>query len=66
MGNTIGNVFQAASASNNKGVSDVTREKIMELFYILKANPRVSIHKIDVLLTTIPKVENEERFPQKK
>lgn len=35
----------------------MTREKVMELFYVLRANPKVSINKIDGLLCIIPKVK---------
>ncbi|XP_021964481.1 ankyrin-3 [Folsomia candida] len=55
MGNSLGNL---SSSSSNQRISDVTREKVMELFYVLRANPKVSINKIDGLLCIIPKNEN--------
>jgi len=57
MGASIGHVLQPGSAYNSQRVSDVTRELIMEVFDVLRANPRVTVQKIEGLLSKIPKVK---------
>lgn len=61
MGGSLSHVLQSPGGlininSSHQKVSDMTRELIYELFDVLKANPRVSVQKIEGLLTRIPKV----------
>ncbi len=61
MGGSLSHVLQSPGGlininSSHQKVSDMTRELIYELFDVLKANPRVSVQKIEGLLIRIPKV----------
>ncbi|KAK6620571.1 hypothetical protein RUM43_010863 [Polyplax serrata] len=62
MGQTLSRFFQSGSAllsaGNHKGVSEETRKKIETVFDILRANPRVSVQRLEGLLSQIPKNEN--------
>ncbi|CAL8108849.1 unnamed protein product [Orchesella dallaii] len=62
MGGSISHVLHSPGTliniNSSQKVSDMTRELIYELFDVLKANPRVSVQKIDGLLIRIPKNEN--------
>lgn len=60
MGQTLSRFFQSGSAllsaGNHKGVSEETRKKIATVFDILRANPRVTVQRLEGLLSQIPKV----------
>ncbi|KAG8238840.1 hypothetical protein J437_LFUL018603 [Ladona fulva] len=67
MGNTISHFFQSGSAllSAARGihprggsVSDATRAGVQVLFDALRANPSVSTHQLEGVLSQIPKHEN--------
>ncbi|XP_014288730.1 ankyrin-1 [Halyomorpha halys] len=62
MGGTVSHFFQSGSAllsaGNHRGCSEQTRAKIRTVFDALRANPKVTAHRLDGLLSQIPKSEN--------
>jgi len=62
MGSAISNFFQDGkallSSGHNRGVSDQTRKNIRIVFDALRANPRVTVQRLDGLLSQIPRSEN--------
>ena len=46
------------SSGHNRGVSDTTRKHIRNVFHALRANPRVTVQRLDGLLSQIPRSEN--------
>ena len=61
MGNFIGQVFHPISISlqsHNKPVSEQTKKHVRVIFDALRANPRVTVQRLDGLLSQIPKVRN--------
>ncbi|XP_014251169.1 ankyrin-3 [Cimex lectularius] len=62
MGGTVSHFFQSGSAllsaGNHRGCSERTREKILSVFGALRANPKVTAHRLDCFLSDINKSEN--------
>ena len=62
MGGSLSNFFQDGrallSSGHNRGVSDQTRKHIRNVFHALRANPRVTVQRLDGLLSQIPRSEN--------
>uniref|UniRef100_A0A182SDF6 SOCS box domain-containing protein n=1 Tax=Anopheles maculatus TaxID=74869 RepID=A0A182SDF6_9DIPT len=62
MGGSVSQVFRSGSAllSNRDGhkVSETTVEKVNTIFDALRANPKISIQRLEPLLLQIPKYEN--------
>lgn len=62
MGGALSNFFQSGSAllsaGNHRGVSEHTRSKVRIIFDALRANPRVTVQRLEGLLSQIPKNEN--------
>ncbi|ETN60288.1 hypothetical protein AND_008088 [Anopheles darlingi] len=62
MGGSVSQVFRSGSAllSNRDGhkVSEATVDKVNTIFDALRANPKISIHRLEPLLLQIPKYEN--------
>jgi len=62
MGGALSNFFQDGrallSSGHNRGVSDQTRKNIRIVFDALRANPRVTVQRLDGLLSQIPRSEN--------
>lgn len=62
MGGSVSQVFQSGSAllstSHGHKVSDPTRQKVQTVFDALRANPKVSVQRLEGLLQQIPKHEN--------
>ncbi|KAL1131937.1 hypothetical protein AAG570_011548 [Ranatra chinensis] len=62
MGGTISHFFQSGSAllsaGNHRSCSEQTRAKVRTVFDALRANPRVTAHRLEGLLSQIPKGEN--------
>ena len=60
MGGIISSFFQSGSAllsaSNQKSVSEQTKQNVQVVFDILRANPKVPIQRLESILTLIPKV----------
>ena len=60
MGGSVSQVFRSGSAllSNRDGhkVSETTVEKVNTIFDALRANPKISIQRLEPLLLQIPKV----------
>lgn len=60
MGGALSNFFQSGSAllsaGNHRGVSEQTRSKVRIIFDALRANPRVTVQRLEGLLSQIPKV----------
>jgi hypothetical protein len=60
MGNFLSNFFQTGSSllssSNNRGVSEQTKKIVRDVFDALRANPRITAHRLEGLLMQIPKV----------
>jgi hypothetical protein len=60
MGGTISHFFQSGSAllsaGNHRSCSEQTRAKVRTVFDALRANPRVTAHRLEGLLSQIPKV----------
>lgn len=60
MGGTVSHFFQSGSAlltaGNHRGCSDITRARVRTVFDALRANPRVTVHRLEGLLSLIPKV----------
>jgi hypothetical protein len=60
MGGALSNFFQSGSAllsaGNHRGVSEQTRDKVCIIFDALRANPRVTVQRLEGLLSQIPKV----------
>ena len=46
------------SSGHNRGVSDQTRKNIRIVFDALRANPRVTVQRLDGLLSQVPRSEN--------
>ena len=44
------------AVANHRGVSEDTKRKIRIVFDALRANPRVTVHRLEGLLSHIPKV----------
>lgn len=62
MGRTLSRFFQSGSAllsvGNHRGVSEETRKRVRTVFDALCANPRVTVQRLEGILTQIPKNEN--------
>ncbi|CAG0890270.1 unnamed protein product [Darwinula stevensoni] len=62
MGSVLSSFFQTGSSllavANHRGVSEDTKRKIRIVFDALRANPRVTVHRLEGLLSHIPKNEN--------
>ncbi|XP_058055330.1 ankyrin-3 isoform X1 [Anopheles bellator] len=62
MGGSVSQVFRSGSAllSNRDGhkVSEATVDKVNTIFDALRANPKISINRLEPLLLQIPKYEN--------
>lgn len=60
MGGTLSHFFQSGSAllsaGNHRGCSEQTRTRIRTVFDALRANPKVTAHRLEGLLSQIPKV----------
>ena len=59
MGGAISHFFQSGhallSSSHNRQVSDNTRRNLRIVFDALRANPRVTVQRLDGLLSQIPR-----------
>ncbi len=62
MGVALSHFFQSGqallSSSHNRNVSETTRRNIRVVFDALRANPKVKTHRLEGLLTPIPRSEN--------
>ncbi|KAK7084084.1 hypothetical protein SK128_018190, partial [Halocaridina rubra] len=62
MGGVLSSFFQSGSAllssGNHRTVSETTKKNIRVVFDALRANPRVTVQRLDGLLSAIPKNEN--------
>ncbi|KAK3850696.1 hypothetical protein Pcinc_042613 [Petrolisthes cinctipes] len=62
MGGMLSSFFQSGSAllssANHRTVSESTKKNIRVIFDALRANPRVTVQRLEALLSTIPKNEN--------
>ncbi|XP_018013146.1 serine/threonine-protein phosphatase 6 regulatory ankyrin repeat subunit C isoform X2 [Hyalella azteca] len=62
MGGMLSSFFQSSTAlltsSNHRAVSENTKKNIRTVFDALRANPRVTVARLEGLLSTIPKNEN--------
>lgn len=62
MGGSVSQVFRSGSALLSKGdghkVSETTVDKVNTIFDALRANPKISIQRLEPLLLQIPKYEN--------
>ncbi|KAG8296747.1 hypothetical protein J6590_050766 [Homalodisca vitripennis] len=62
MGGAVSHFFQSGSAlltvGNHRGCSDATRARVRMVFDVLRANPRVTVQRLEGLLSQIPKSEN--------
>ncbi|XP_063218907.1 ankyrin-3 [Bacillus rossius redtenbacheri] len=62
MGGALSNVFQSGSAllsaGNHRGVSEQTRLHVVTIFDALRANPRISVQRLEGIFSKIPKNEN--------
>jgi hypothetical protein len=62
MGGALSHFFQSGSAllsaGNHRGVTEHTRSKVRIIFDALRANPRVTVLRLEGLLLQIPKVSN--------
>ncbi len=62
MGGALSHFFQSGhallSSGHNRTVSDQTRRHIRTVFDALRANPKVTVARLDGLLSTIPRSEN--------
>lgn len=62
MGNNLSQIFRSGSAllSNRDGhkVSEGTAEKVQTIFDCLRANPKISVQRLEALLLQIPKVNS--------
>ncbi|CAG2063679.1 unnamed protein product, partial [Timema podura] len=61
MGGALSTFFQSSAllaAGNHRGVSEQTRTKVDTIFDALRANPRISVQRLEGLLSQIPKNEN--------
>ncbi|XP_040583761.1 uncharacterized protein [Lepeophtheirus salmonis] len=62
MGGALSHFFQSGHAllsySHNRAVSEQTRRNIRIVFDALRANPKVTVQRLDGLLSTIPRSEN--------
>lgn len=62
MGGALSNFFQSGhallSSSHNRTVSEQTRRNIRIVFDALCANPKVTVQRLDGLLSVIPRGEN--------
>ncbi|XP_075233937.1 uncharacterized protein LOC142331757 [Lycorma delicatula] len=62
MGGAVSHFFQSGSAllsaGNHRGCTDQTRSKIKTVFEALRANPKVTVQRLEGLLSCIPKSEN--------
>lgn len=60
MGSVVSDCFQSGSAllstGNHRGCSEFARSKLRLLFVALTANPKVTAHRLDGVLSQIPKV----------
>lgn len=60
MGGSVSQVFHSGSVllstSHGHRVSDSTRQKVQTVFDALRANPKVSVQRLEGLLQQIPKV----------
>ena len=68
MGGALSNFFQSGSAllsaGNHRGVSEHTRNNVCTIFDALRANPRVTVQRLEGLLSQIPKVSHVRSFVQ--
>lgn len=62
MGGALSHFFQSGhallSSSHNRNVSEQTKRNIRIVFDALRANPKVTVHRLEGLLSTIPRSEN--------
>ncbi|KAI4464951.1 ankyrin-3-like protein [Holotrichia oblita] len=62
MGGSVSQVFHSGSVllstSHGHRVSDSTKQKVQTIFDALRANPKVSVQRLEGLLQQIPKYEN--------
>ena len=62
MGGALSNFFQSGQAlltsSHNRQVSEQTRRNVRIVFDALCANPKVTVQRLDGLLSGIPRSEN--------
>lgn len=62
MGGALSHFFQSGhallSSSHNRTVSEQTRRNIRDVFDALRANPKVTIQRLEGLLSAIPRSEN--------
>jgi len=62
MGGALSRFFETGhdllSSRHNRGVSEQTRRNIRVVFDALRANPRVTVQRLDGLLSVIPRSEN--------
>jgi hypothetical protein len=62
MGGAISHFFQSGhallSSSHNRQVSDGTRRNLRIVFDALRANPKMTVARLDGLLAPIPRSEN--------
>ena len=59
MGSALSSFFQSGSnllPGNHRGVSEHTKHVICTVFHALRANPRVTVQRLEGLLCQIPKV----------
>jgi len=62
MGRAVSRFFQSGTAllsvGNHRGVSEETRKRIRTVFDAIRANPRVTVQRLEGILSQIPKNEN--------
>jgi hypothetical protein len=62
MGGSVSHFFQSGhallSSSHNRAVSEQTRRNVRMVFDALCANPKYTAHRLDCLLSNIPRNEN--------
>ncbi|XP_034238758.1 ankyrin-1 [Thrips palmi] len=60
MGSALSNLFSSNGllVSNHRGISDLTRDHVRQLFEVLRANPRINIQRLEGFLQGIPKCDN--------
>lgn len=62
MGNTLSNFFQSGSnllpGNHRKDLSEHSKQIVRTVFHALRANPRITVQRLEGLLCQIPKGEN--------
>lgn len=60
MGSALSNLFSSNGllVSNHRGISDLSRDHVRQLFEVLRANPRINIQRLEGFLQGIPKCDN--------